>query len=102
MPNADKLWNVIQNQWPADVQWLTIRQVVDLTPQGTADITNRSSYDFAMLTMLSTKRRKYVFHQNPGTQKVLDAEIVKTNRNNGLWRKYLNSKICRKELINSI
>jgi hypothetical protein len=60
MNHADLLWNVLNVLWPANTLWLTIHQVSQLMPLGTSGITNRSSYDFAMLTMLSTARRRAI------------------------------------------
>lgn len=93
MPNADKLWSVVQDSWPINSRWQTISQIKDLAPIGTAGIDNRSSYDFAMLTMLSTVRRNFVVHEHINTEKEINAEVVKTNRNNGIWRYHLNSRV---------
>ena len=93
MPNADKLWNVVQDLWPINSKWQTISQIKDLAPIGTAGINNRSSYDFAMLTMLSTVRRNFVVHEQINAEKKINDEVVKTNRNNGIWRYYLNSRV---------
>lgn len=95
MSNADKLWDVVQNAWPVDTQWLTIGQVAALAPKGTEDINNHSSYDFAMLTLLSTARRTYVVHQDNAAQEAIDAHVVRANRNNGIWKTYLSSNVRR-------
>jgi hypothetical protein len=95
MPNADKLWNVVQNAWPVDAQWLTIDQVAALAPKGTEGINNHSSYDFAVLTMLSTARRNYIVHQDSAAQEAIDDHVVRANRNNGIWKRYPASKVRR-------
>jgi hypothetical protein len=93
MPNADKLWDVVQDLWPINSKWQTINEIKELVPIGTAGIDNRSSYDFAMLTMLSTVRRNFFVHEHINTEKEINAEVVKTNRNNGIWRYHLNSRV---------
>ncbi|MBM3240595.1 hypothetical protein FJZ31_30290 [Candidatus Poribacteria bacterium] len=100
MANADILWNVINANWPNETTWLTIGQVIALAPIGTNDISNRSTYDFAILTMLSTVRRNYVIHRNPAAQAAIDGQIVLTNRNNGIWRQWLNAQVRKTANIN--
>ncbi|MGD9365696.1 MAG: hypothetical protein PVH87_08385 [Desulfobacteraceae bacterium] len=92
-PNADKLWDVVKDLWPVNSQWQTIDEIKELAPIGTAGIGNRSSYDFAMLTMLSTVRRNYIVHEQINAEKEINDEVVKTNRNNGIWRYHLNSRV---------
>ena len=92
-PNVEKLWDVVKDLWPKNSQWQTIGDIKGLAPIGTAGIDNRSSYDFAMLTMLSTVRRNFVVHEKIITEKEINDEIVKTNRNNGIWRYHLNSRV---------
>jgi hypothetical protein len=93
VPNADKLWTVVQGLWPINSKWQMISQIKDLAPIRTAGIDNRSSYDFAMLTMLSTVRRNFVVHEQINAEKEINDEVVKSNRNNGIWRDYLNSRV---------
>ncbi|MCB2141089.1 hypothetical protein KQH27_00110 [bacterium] len=96
MPNADKLWTVVQSLWPINDEWLTIDEIMGLAPIKTAGINNRSSYDFAMLTMVSTVRRDFIVHENTITESAINDELIKTNRNNGIWRKFLNSRVRKK------
>ena len=100
MANADILWNVTNANWPNETIWLTIGQVIALAPIGTNGINNRSTYDFAILTMLSTVRRNYVIHRNPAAQAAIDGQIVLTNRNNGIWRQWLNAQVRKSPNIN--
>jgi hypothetical protein len=93
MPNADNLWQFVLGGWPANRQTLTIADVENIAPLGTAGINNRSSYDFAMLTMLSTNRRNYIRHLNLAALEAINAEIILANRNNGIWRHYLEAEI---------
>ena len=43
--------------------------------------------------MLSTVRRNYLIHGNPVVQTAINTEIIKTNRNNGLWKNYMGSTV---------
>ncbi len=95
MANADKLWEVAQSLWPTGEKWQTIGQIESLVPKGTAGITNASSYAFAMLTMLSTFRRNFLVHEDYDAQNAINDEVVIANRNNGIWRNYLNSKVSK-------
>lgn len=95
MANADLLWKVVSELWPSHSKSLTIAQVVDLVPLGTEGITNRSSYDFAVLTMLSTVRRSFVLHCDQVAKESIDNEVVIVNRNNGIWKLYRNSEVKR-------
>lgn len=93
MANADNLWEVVQSLWPINAKWQTISQIEALAPKGTAGIDNPSSYAFAMLTLLSTARRNFIIHEDHVTQNAINAEVVIANRNNGIWRLYLNSRV---------
>jgi hypothetical protein len=93
MANADKLWEVLNKLWPSNKEWLTLEEIYQLIPIGTEDIDNLSSYDFAMLTLLSTSRRKFLEHKDELVEAVISDEVVKVNRNNGIWRKHLQAKV---------
>lgn len=95
MANADVLWEVVQRFWPNNATWQTISQIESLVPQGTAGINNPSSYTFAMLTLLSTARRNFIVHEDYLAENAINAEVVIANRNNGIWRHYLNSRVRR-------
>ena len=96
MPNADILWNALSQNWPEKKEWLTIEELTCIIPEGTAGIENRSSYDFAILTLLSTIRRPdYFTHEDPAVEKVINDEVTTTNRNNGIWSGYMRSRVAR-------
>lgn len=92
MPNADLLWAIVDKKWPRDKKWITIAQAERFAPQGSAGVTIRSSYDFAMLTLLSG-RREYIDHKDDAAEAAINGEVHVANRNNGIWRKYLHSRI---------
>jgi hypothetical protein len=91
MANADLLWLEVISKWPEGTDRLKISSIAELAPIGTADISNRSSYDFAMLTLLSTQRRDFIVHDDHAAKQAIDNEVLETNRNNGIWRNYLGS-----------
>lgn len=98
MANADLLWDNLLQVWPLGQQWLTIIEIYNIIPINTCGITNRSSYDFAILTLLSTVRRpNYLLHDDLNTERVINEEVIKNNRNNGIWRQYFNSKVKKIE-----
>lgn len=94
MPNADLLWNVIDENWPREQKWITIAQAEMYAPRGTAGVDIRASYDFAMLTMLSD-RRTYIIHDDLEAENAINGEVHIANRNNGIWRQFSESRIRR-------
>lgn len=94
MPNADILWQTLSANWPMDRGAITIREAEQIAPQGTGGVTNRSSYDFAMLTLLSN-RRTYIRHLDAGASDSINGEVHIANRNNGIWRHFYESEIER-------
>lgn len=92
MSNADLLWTIVKKEWPKDQEWITISLAEEFAPQDSAGITIRSSYDFAMLTLLSD-RREYIEHENEVAEVEINGEVHIANRNNGIWRKYYHSRI---------
>ena len=95
--NADCLWRVIDAAWPPEREWLSLSEVAELAPYrvgpigavrtGGHGIHHKSSYEFAMLTVLCTLRRNYVEHQDPEADRALGDELGLTNRNNGIWKR---------------
>lgn len=88
MANADRLWEIVNSQWPKNIEYLTIRQVTNFVPIGSAEVVNRAAYDFAILTMLSTVRRNFVQYEDKAIEEVVNNEVLTTNRNNGIWRQH--------------
>ena len=99
MANADILWEFISGNWPEESKWTTIDQIESIAPLETAGITKPSSYAFAMLTLLSTVRRDFIIHEDTEAENAINDEIIKTNRNNGIWRHYPKSRVRKKHLI---
>lgn len=93
MANADVLWEQLNHKWSEDDEWLSLENIENMIPLGTGGISNRSSYDFAMLTLLATLRRNYVKHKEKIVEDTLNIELEKTNRNNGIWRYHKNSLV---------
>jgi hypothetical protein len=46
-----------------------------------------------MLTLLSASRRKFLEFKDKLVEAVISDEVVKVNRNNGIWRKYLVARV---------
>jgi hypothetical protein len=99
MANADILWEFISGNWPEESKWTTIDQIESIAPLETAGITKPSSYAFAMLTLLSTVRRDFIIHEDTEAENAINDEIIKTNRNNGIWRHYPKSRVRKKHLL---
>jgi hypothetical protein len=99
MANADILWEFISNNWPENSEWIKIGQIESIAPLKTAGIINPSSYAFAMLTLLSTVRRDFIIHEDTEAEKAINDEIIKTNRNNAIWRHYPKSRVRKKHLL---
>lgn len=95
LKNADKLWSVLVEKWPEERDWLTVEETQNLIPRGTGGVKIPSLYDFAILTLLGASRRHYVLFEDAEVQATISDEVVKTNRNNGIWRKHLRSKVKR-------
>ena len=95
--SADRLWAVIDDQWPDEVEWLPLGDVAGLAPfrigrrgrmrTGLHGIDKKPTYEFAMLTVLCTARRAYVEHEDPSVDTALGDELRRVNRNNGIWRR---------------
>ena len=97
--NADRLWGVLQGEWPENEVWLTIEKIQQLIPKGTENIDNYGSYNFAMLTLLSTNHRKFIVYEDKAVEQPINEEVAKTNRNNGIWRHHSNARV--KRLLNA-
>ena len=104
---ADRLWAVINAEWPVDTEWLTLAQVASLAPfrvgrsgamvAGPHGIERKPTYEYGMLSVLSTARRHYVEHEDAAVDEALSAELRRTNRNNGIWRRteYKRARVRR-------
>lgn len=102
---ADKLWQLLATRWPETQEWLAIEEVSQLIPfhpgkdrsdpEVHAIAGNRSTYDFCVLTLLSTHRRNYVVHEDLDTETSINFEVVKARRNNGYWRRLSRYKVRR-------
>ncbi len=103
---ADKLWRLLATRWPETQEWLAIEEISQLIPfnpgkdrcdpEVHAIAGNRSTYDFCVLTLLSTHRRNYVVHEDVDTEMALNFEVVKPRRNNGYWRRLSRFKVRRR------
>lgn len=73
----------------------TVKEISELIPIGTADITHPSTYGFSITSMFSTqKNRDYFIFENNNIPDELRAVSNNKKRNNYYWKKcYLNEKV---------
>jgi hypothetical protein len=72
-------------------------KLVTLAPLGTGGINKSRSYYYAVLALLATCRHGYLYvvHSNPQAERIVNEEVSKTNRNNGIWKTILESKVSK-------
>ena len=101
MANADLLWRNLNRDWPADKKCITIGEAVSLIPLGSEHITKSSSYQFAILTLLSC-RRNFVDHKDIFAKNAINSEVKKNNRRNYIWNNFLESEIYKQEDLTNL
>ena len=73
---------------------LTIGKIAEIIPRGTANISNYSTYNYAMLALFSGQRnRDYFLFSNPQIKAILTKESNNPNRNNNFWRKFTSESV---------
>lgn len=97
--NADKLFKnlllLLDRKYGKDVpQWISIREISELIPKGTANIFNQSSYDYAMIALFGgQKERDYFKFMNQDIKNQFTHEANNTLRNNRFWRGFTDEQV---------
>lgn len=98
MRQHELLWLVIANNWPENREYITIRELIALAPQGTAGVAKPASYSYAILVLLCTYRdTQNIIHRDTNAERAINEQAAANprERNNGIWRQYLNSEVCK-------
>jgi len=94
--NADVLFVCLllslEKEYEEDIpETITIRGISDRIPRGTADVSNYSSYNYAMIALFAgQKGRDYFLFEDPKIKELFTEQANNPLRDNNFWRKYSN------------
>lgn len=94
--NADVLFVCLllslEKEYEEDIpETITIRDISDRIPRGTADVSNYSSYNYAMIALFAgQKGRDYFLSEDPKIKELFTEQANNPLRDNNFWRKYSN------------
>jgi len=73
---------------------ITIRDISDRIPRGTADVSNYSSYNYAMIALFGgQKGRDYFLFEDPKIRKLFTEQANNPLRDNNFWKRHRNEKV---------
>ncbi|MEK3688268.1 hypothetical protein [Paenibacillus sp. FSL R10-2736] len=94
--NADKLFicllQIIEEK-QLQINNLTIGQIADLVPQGTAGIKHYASYQYAMLSLFTIVRNYFLFDHHPDLKVAFTKQANNPNRNINFWKSYYDEPV---------
>jgi len=94
--NGGPIWSGIFNQqYGLNIPlWITVREISNKIPIGTANIDNDSSYNYAMIALFGGQKGRDFFNfQKAGIREEFTAQANDTGRNNRFWTRFMDDKV---------
>lgn len=97
--NADVLFVCLllslEKNYEEDIpETISIKEVSNRIPIGTAGISNHSSYNYAMIALFGgQKQRDYFLFENPNMRANFTEQANNPLRNNNYWKEYINELV---------